>query len=336
MEPRGRSGRRTPFAAAVLFLGAVLARASAGHAQVSCADADDLCTGDPCVIPSIEVADPCVVDFGARTVIVAGTLRPPPDGTMSLTAGAIEVQGRISLVGGSFPDHPVTTVTAGGALTLGPVSNLGDATLEGALSVAVEGPISGFVRSLQIASSAGAVTLQGLRRGPALAGDLVVAASSHVVLDGTLDATGIGGRSVVLSSALGDVTLNGRLLARNVVALTTQPTIDVVISAAGTAFVNDDIDGSGECTGTSCFPPPPVATRGGTIRIEAATRAGSCGSEARILSGRFVADGLAASGGAHPTPSNSSRRVTTQRASSSAAVASLRVYSSVGMKSSSP
>ena len=43
--------------------------------QVDCTNPDDLCTGDPCVIPAVEVVSPCVADFGARTVVVGGRLR---------------------------------------------------------------------------------------------------------------------------------------------------------------------------------------------------------------------------------------------------------------------
>jgi hypothetical protein len=78
-----------------LILGIALLAPPPVRSQVDCSDPDDLCTGDPCIIPTLEVASPCVVDFGSRTVVVAGTLRVPATGVTSLTAGAIDVQGSI-------------------------------------------------------------------------------------------------------------------------------------------------------------------------------------------------------------------------------------------------
>jgi hypothetical protein len=64
-------------------------------AQVSCANPDDLCTGDPCVIGTVTVATPCQIDFGNRTLEIAGTLRVPDGGTLDLTAATVRVLGRI-------------------------------------------------------------------------------------------------------------------------------------------------------------------------------------------------------------------------------------------------
>jgi len=42
----------------------VLLLAAPGRAQVDCSDPDNLCTGDPCVIPALELPSDCTVDFG--------------------------------------------------------------------------------------------------------------------------------------------------------------------------------------------------------------------------------------------------------------------------------
>ena len=68
---------------------------SGAFAQVSCDDPDNLCTGDPCVMDNVEVMPPCVVDFGARTLIIRDRLSRafnPASSLVSLTAGAITVE----------------------------------------------------------------------------------------------------------------------------------------------------------------------------------------------------------------------------------------------------
>jgi hypothetical protein len=79
----------------VVALVAVLLAAAPGRAQVDCSNPGNLCTGDPCVIPALELPASCVVDFGARTVITQGRLRLPPDGVLSFSAGAFMVSGSI-------------------------------------------------------------------------------------------------------------------------------------------------------------------------------------------------------------------------------------------------
>jgi hypothetical protein len=73
----------------------VLALAGVAAAQVDCSNPDNLCTGDPCVIPSVEPENPCVVDFGARAVVIQG-LRNVVQ--LDFTARSFDVQGS---VGGS-------------------------------------------------------------------------------------------------------------------------------------------------------------------------------------------------------------------------------------------
>jgi hypothetical protein len=81
-----------------------VAIAAAQGAPVSCSDPDALCTGDPCVVPRVEVEDPCVVDFGARDVVLEGLKQVR---RVALTAKSFRVAGAI---GGSDQDQgsPVT------------------------------------------------------------------------------------------------------------------------------------------------------------------------------------------------------------------------------------
>src|SRR5262249_26082168 len=100
----------------IVCLVLVAPRPSAG--QVDCSDPDDLCTGDPCVIGSVTVASPCVVDFGPRAVVIAGPLRAPGAGMLSLSGGTITVRGRIatSQAAGAAVDGADVSLSASGDL----------------------------------------------------------------------------------------------------------------------------------------------------------------------------------------------------------------------------
>jgi hypothetical protein len=58
---------------------------TAARAQVDCSDADNLCTGDPCVIGDVVVDAPCVVDFSPRALVIGGTVTCATCGTLSLS-----------------------------------------------------------------------------------------------------------------------------------------------------------------------------------------------------------------------------------------------------------
>lgn len=73
----------------------VLCGARSAGAQVSCANPANLCTGDPCITTNVTVQSPCVVDFGARALVIGGALTVPSGGMLSFTASTIDVKGRI-------------------------------------------------------------------------------------------------------------------------------------------------------------------------------------------------------------------------------------------------
>jgi len=96
--------------------------------QVDCSTPDDLCTGDPCVISSLDVLAPCVVDFGTRAVVVAGKIGLPGNGsalpfvsTLYFTAGSITVQGSIECP---------------------PNEDIGDVVFSAAGMITIDGPIN--------------------------------------------------------------------------------------------------------------------------------------------------------------------------------------------------
>jgi hypothetical protein len=109
---------RTPSTTTLALL---LGLAAAAGAQVDCSNPDNLCTGDPCVIPVIEPANPCTVNFGTRELVIEGLRNVE---SVDFRARKITVAGPVRgrpAVGGSL------ALTADGELTLdGPIEFSGE------------------------------------------------------------------------------------------------------------------------------------------------------------------------------------------------------------------
>ncbi len=227
------------------FVG-TLARAAAG--QVDCDVPEDLCAGDPCVVPNLLVGSPCIVDFGARALVIDGTLRLPPNGSLTLTAASIDVRGEIRNlpdgrnVGGTGPE---VRLAAAGAIDVP-----GRLRLNGRLA-----GLGGTVPGLLELDAGGALTLGGT----------ISASTGPTTL--TLDAGGdvAIGRSVVarspgdtLAVAAGDrVDLAGRLRV---------PTVD--IDAAGDVSLGGTLGqlqaATIQCSGTLTVARP-IRARGASL-----------------------------------------------------------------------
>lgn len=222
-------------------------------AQVSCADPNNLCTGDPCTITNTSVQSPCIVDFGNRTLVIAGILDVPDAGTLSFTAATIIVQGPID------GRHVGNGSGSGAAITL--ISTTGDIELRGEIDV------SGTVASGTIDVQAGANLLVKDRLNAKTAGSNITASGGDVSLDaqGTiltdqtavidvagLDETTSGG-SVSIDGDAG-VTVKGRVRAVG------NPSGTVSVSSAnGSVVLDKDIRVEGE------------TVDGGTVTVNAGT-----------------------------------------------------------------
>jgi len=185
----------------------LLATTSDVAAQVSCADPDNLCTGDPCVIDALTVATPCVVGFGTRTVEIAGTLTVPDGGTLEIHAGDVLVTGRIAGRNAAGQGAMVSLFAAPGRVEVRGI-------------VDVRGIASGHV---VVDGEAGA-TVDGKVRASGKGGPggdvLVTSDAGNVVVQRTIDARGTSGGFVrligpgpgVMPGA--NVSLYGRVDAR--------------------------------------------------------------------------------------------------------------------------
>ena len=168
------------------------------RAQVDCSNPDNLCTGDPCIIPALEVDTPCIVDFGARTVVIAGRLAVAGDDVLSFTAGSVLVQATISNVQGGIRPDVVLTAT-------------GDVTI--AAPVRLSGTFPGRVRI----SAGGAldVTRPIILSGKYAGEEIALHADGNVTIEASLRSTcRIGIPAPVSASAGGVLTVDGSVRLR--------------------------------------------------------------------------------------------------------------------------
>jgi hypothetical protein len=259
-------------ASASFFLLVFAARALA---QVSCANPDNLCTGDPCVVTNVEVQSPCTVDFGARALRIAGVLRVPDGGSLSLTAATIVQQGPID------GRHTGNGTGTGASITL--VASAGDLESRGEIDVAG----TAATGSIDLQATGNILVKDNLIAKPA--GSNITAVGGTVTLDagGTIatDQTAVvdvkggdGSGGVVSMSGDGGVTVGGRVIAEGNpggsigVGSAALVTLDrdlrvlsaagagglVVVSGDGGVVVNDKIRAGSE------------TTVGGTVQVTSA------------------------------------------------------------------
>jgi hypothetical protein len=159
-----------------ILLAALLLAASTARAQVDCDTPDDLCVGDPCVVGTVAVDETCVLDFGARTLVVAGRLAMPNGGELALAAGSIRIEGTVENL------RPV-----------GPPST---------------GPRMSFTADGDIAFD-GRIRLSDAR-GAELAGEVVLDAGGSLEVDGSLKAS-TAPTTVLYRAGGGDLSFTGRV-----------------------------------------------------------------------------------------------------------------------------
>jgi hypothetical protein len=226
---------------AVALVGWLVTRAgSAAAVAIDCDTPDDFCTGDPCkVTTGLEVtATSCVVDFGARALIIDGVIRLPSGGSLSLTAASIELRRKID---GAHAD-----ATGGDGADIALHAN-GPIDLRGKIDA------SGHNRSGSITVAAGGnVFLEQLIRSrsrahaaPATGGAMTVQANGALISSptGRIDVRGghdTAGGQVALGGA-GGITIRGRIDARG-----GQGGAVSLVSSAGTISVEDQIRADGD------------------------------------------------------------------------------------------
>jgi hypothetical protein len=240
---------RPRFLVALLVL---LAAAPAGG-QVACSGPDALCTGDPCVVPSLTVADPCAVDFGTRTVVVAGTLRLPANGTLELRAGTLVVRGIVR----NDPDSRA----AGGTGPQVSLDAVGDLELSGGIRLNGRRLGGTAVPGMLVVRAGGRLLVDGAIRTSTGPTALMLAAGGDAVLAGAVVGTP-GTASTLAVDAGGRADVGPRL--RHLAVVTIAAGSDADLHASVTAVPAVAVAAGGVLTSRTTFrvPGSTVALRG--------------------------------------------------------------------------
>jgi len=243
---------------AVALLTTMAAVPSVVVGQVSCADPDNLCTGDPCVIGSVTVESPCIVDFTPRAVVIAGQLKVPSDGTLSLTAATIQLDGSVAANHTGLGDGGDVAFTATTDVFLNGLINTVGYYSSGSLSVTAGGSVvmGGPIKTSAIyaaggvsVDAGGVVTVAGplLAKGGSFAdgGDVHVSGDAGVTVAGTVKTSaGRGSNSntggdVVIESSGGFVTMPGKIVTRGVASGSVSVTAAGNIDMSGVIKTDD-------------------------------------------------------------------------------------------------
>ena len=228
-----------PIALAAALLQAVAAEAAP---PIDCSSPDNLCTGDPCTIGgSHGVVSPCTVDFGARAVVVKGKLRVPNAGSLSFSAGSIEVRptGRIngSHTQKSAGDGAQISLGSTGQLAVHGVIDVSARTTPGTISLSAGGDADLERAVLRASAIPGAATASGGSITVLAGGGLTTALSQRI---GKIEATGAAKRRVGRTTPGGEVSLT----ATGSGSLESKSPIRVQGSTGGTV----ELDGSADVT----------------------------------------------------------------------------------------
>lgn len=262
--------------------------AATAPAQVDCSDPDDLCTGDPCRIGEVEVLSPCVVDFGARDVVLTRTLKVPSGGVLSFTAANIEVSGKL------LARHIGTGAAEGGDVSLAAADSIqvlkridaSGRTAPGAIELTAGGdvilraPIHASAKGKSPTASGGTVTvttqgaLTSTRRGrikvkgKGSPGGTVSLSGASVDVDGKLDARGSTGGMALVAGSVGAVVIGDKI------------EVDGLASVGGTITVqgNGAVTTSGRLDADGRTAGGVVDVQGGVLTIDGNMQARGSGS----------------------------------------------------------
>lgn len=282
---------------AVIGLAAALTGAPAAQG-VTCATPDELCTGDPCVVGQTRLPARCVLDFGERTLVIAGALMIPNGGELSLTARDIDV--RRAIIG----RHAKPFAGLGASITLaasddiivrwridasarsapGSITLLAgdDIRLLAPVRAATNGP-NPLARGGTITMSAGG-TLSAIPRARMRAEGAATTAGGAIALsgrDGVLLATKVGadgqsGGSIAVSSSAGSILAEQALTATGTGGGGGSV---VAVATAGTVALRDRVDAEGQTLGGNVFL---IGGRGvaasGAVRARGGLASGSGGA----------------------------------------------------------
>ena len=231
----GRVARRL---IAVLILVASPA-ATRGITQVDCDSTADFCTGDPCVTSDVlEVtASPCTLDFGSATLRIEKKIRLTLDGgTLSLTAGNIEVNAKIDgkHIKAADPNGSQVSLTSPGSITVNRKidvsarASAGSIALDAGANIAINHQLLARSKGRNLTATGGTVTVDADgtvtshkrgklivrgKKGVTDAGQVSVVGGLGVDLDGRIEARGLNAGTVAVTSSAGNVSFDEEIRA---------------------------------------------------------------------------------------------------------------------------
>jgi hypothetical protein len=203
-------------------LGVWLLQATAA-AAIDCSNPDNLCTGDPCVIPALLIDSPCTADFGTRTVVIAGALDVQTT-ALELHAGAISVEAPLVALATDvslFASGDIEVSARFDTSAANGSEYAGDIVLDAGGTVNVTGSIRasnvtiGSVPGPVITITAGnAIHIPGSVDGSAVteAATLNMTAGGDITLDGPVRCVGVSGGFVTVDAS-GSVAVRGGINA---------------------------------------------------------------------------------------------------------------------------
>jgi hypothetical protein len=270
---------------------------AAAHA-IKCTKPEDLCSGDPCVIRQVEVASPCSLDFGDRTLVIGGTLSVPNGGTLDLRARDIEV--RRAIIG----RHATPFAGNGASVSLNATNDIivrwridvsgrlnpgvislnadGDVQVLAPLRAAANGTNPVAPGGGIFITAGGRITASGRARMRAEGGtntpggSIALAAGSGVRLENRVGADGRDGGSVAVTTLAGDVFTARQLSASGL--LGTGGSV-VTFAQAGSVIMADNIEAQGITGGGTIFTIAGKAlVASGHLRARANPNAGTGGT----------------------------------------------------------
>ena len=284
--------------AGMLLVALAVSLASSPAHAIKCTKPDDLCIGDPCVIRQIDVASPCTLDFGDRTLVIRGTLTVPNGGTLELKAREIDVRRAIVArhatphagVAGNVSLTAIDNITVGWRIDASGRVTPGRISLDAGGDVQLLAPLRAAANGVNPTATGGTISITAggriyasgrarIRADGAVrtaGGSISLSAGSGARLENRIGADGRDGGSLTVSTSTGDIFTSRQLTATG--ELGTGGSV-VAFAQTGSVFLLDHVDAQGVTGGGTIFAiASKVLSAAGHLRARANPGMGSGGT----------------------------------------------------------
>ena len=301
------------------FVGATLAlaRPVAAVTMIDCNTPNDFCTGDPCMTTDelqITVAS-CVLDFGTRALVLNQVVFVPNGGSLTLSAGSIEVRRRIDgrHIKASGGDGADVSLTALGNITVrkrvdaAGRSTTGNIVLSAGGNIDLRDQLRARAKGRGATANGGNITVTALgtiasthkgkidvhgRINHSSGGHATISGNNGINLEGKIDARGNPAGAVSVASLAGNIVLAEEVRADG------SPGAggNVAIDANGMVTAMDRLNASGGTPGGGTI----SVDGGGTVTLTDLRSDGKLGAPAGSVgatAGNLVVGGVRVRGG---------------------------------------